>query len=458
MTEISPPGTGIHPAREIEPHIHLSRPSSRASKTETPAVRYPPSLPTQPPTVETVEPTETIPASKRKLLERQYFLSMCMSLFLAGWNESVAGPLLPRMQATYHVGYTVVSLIFICNCVGFISAALVNLWLTDRFGFGKVITLGSILQLIAYSIQAPQPPFPLLVLSYFINGFGQALQDAQSNGLVAALPTNPQAKMSILHAAYGLGAFSSPLVATQFTQRRKWTFHFLTSLGVAFINMVALVWICRLKTQDELLRNVGVVHTEGHNDSTEDSKFAEMMKSGVVQLLASFILVYVGVEVTIGGWIVSFIVEKRGGGSNAGYVSSGLTLGRMLLIWLNQKLGPRRAIYLYGLCAIGLEFTIWFTPSLIENALAVSFVGLFLGPIYPLVMNVASAIVPRRILTGSIGWIASIGQTGSATFPFILAVIAQHYGLQVLQPLLIGTISFMLGVWFFVPTPDRRKD
>jgi len=268
--------------------------------------------------------------------------------------------------------------------------------------------------------------------------------------------------MSILHAVYGLGAFSSPLIATQFSKQPRWTFHFLTSMVVALINTWLLLWVCRLKKQDELLRDVGVVHTEERNQSPEVSKFAEMMKSKAVQLMAFFILVYVGGEVTIGGWIVTFISEKRGGGGNAGYVSSGffggLTLGRLFLIWVNQKLGPRRAIFLYGVCAIGLEFTIWFVPSLIENALALSFVGFLLGPFYPLVMNVTSAVIPRRILTGSIGWIASIGQTGSAIFPFILAITAEHYGVQVLQPLLIGMISFMLGIWFFVPSPEIRVD
>lgn len=114
----------------------------------------------------------------------------------------------------------------------------------------QVITLGAVLQVAAYCIQAPQPPFPLLVISYCINGFGEALQDAQSNGLVANLPTNAAAKMSILHGVYGLGAFVSPLVATQFAQRHRWTFHFLTSLAVALITACTLAYVTRFKSQD----------------------------------------------------------------------------------------------------------------------------------------------------------------------------------------------------------------
>ncbi len=57
--------------------------------------------------------------------------------------------------------------------------------------------------------------------------------------------------------------------------------------------------------------------------------------------LALFSLIYVGTEVTIGGWSVTYVQEKRNGNSNAGYISSGffagLMLGRLLLMWLNKK-------------------------------------------------------------------------------------------------------------------------
>ena len=120
----------------------------------------------------------------------------------------------------------------------------------------QVITAGSVCQVIAYAIQSPQPPFPLMVISYAINGFGGALQDAQANGLVAGLPTNPGAKMSLMHGVYGLGAFVSPLVATQFSQQKRWSFHFLTSLGVALINTVALIYAFRFKDQDGSLYSI----------------------------------------------------------------------------------------------------------------------------------------------------------------------------------------------------------
>jgi fucose permease len=44
-----------------------------------------------------------------------------------------------------------------------------------------------------------------------------------------------------------------------------------------------------------------------------------------------------------------------------------------------------------------LEFTIWFVPSLIGNAVAVSFVGLVLGPMYPIIMSQAGRIITRKV-------------------------------------------------------------
>lgn len=41
-----------------------------------------------------------------------------------------------------------------------------------------------------------------------------------------------------------------------------------------------------------------------------------------------------------------------------------------------------------------LQLVVWLVPSLIANAIAESFVGMFLGPIYPTSINVAASILP----------------------------------------------------------------
>lgn len=82
-----------------------------------------------------------------------------------------------------------------------------------------------------------------------------------------------------------------------------------------------------------------------------------------------------------------------------------------------------------------LELVVWLVPSLIGGAVAVSLIGVLLGPIYPIVMNESGRILPRWLLTGCIGWIAGLGQTGSAALPFLTGAIASKTGIKSLQPL-----------------------
>ncbi|CAE6407509.1 unnamed protein product [Rhizoctonia solani] len=262
-------------------------------------------------------------------------MACCSCLFMAGWNDATTGPLLPTIQAHYRVNFTVVSMLFVSGCVGFISAAVVNIHLTDRLGFGKVIFLGAMLQVFAYSVLTPALPFPAMCVAYAINGFGMALQDAQSSGFVAELPNNASAKMGLLHAFYGAGAFISPLVATQFAQLPRWSFHYLSSLGVAVVNATALLVVFRFRRQHEVMGlpdpDLSHPHNSSHGDSSNGSnKYKQIFGSRAVQLMAFFIWVYVGVEVTIGGWIVTFVIEERGGGPSAGYISSGFFAAKSL--------------------------------------------------------------------------------------------------------------------------------
>ncbi|KAI0918691.1 hypothetical protein AcV5_002612 [Taiwanofungus camphoratus] len=250
------------------------------------------------------------------------FASMCCSLFLAGWNDGTTGPLLPRIQSVYHVGFAVVSLIFVCNCIGFVVAATANVALTDRFGFGTVMVIGSVAQMIGYALEAPAPPFPVFVIGYAVNGFGISLQDAGANGYVASLENNSSTKMGIMHAVYGLGALSSPLVATQFAQRQRWSFHYLVSLSIACLNTIILIVVIRFRTQDECLAKIGQPPPE-RTAAQNENKYKQIFRLRALHFLAVFIFVYVGVEVTIGGWIVTYIIDVRSGGTSSGYISSG---------------------------------------------------------------------------------------------------------------------------------------
>jgi len=109
----------------------------------------------------------------------------------------------------------------------------------------------------------------------------------------------------------------------------------------------------------ECLESAGEPVSEITTEITEERSkpsLQKVLKLKAVQLLAFFVLIYVGIEVTIGGWIVTFIIQQRRGGPLSGYISSGffggLTLGRVVLLWVNKTVGEKRVLYIYTLLCI----------------------------------------------------------------------------------------------------------
>ncbi|KAG2009701.1 MFS transporter [Coprinopsis cinerea AmutBmut pab1-1] len=292
----------------------------------------------------------------------------------------------------------------------------------------------------------------------FLNGMGLALQDAQANGYVGSLAENLETKMGVIHCVYGLGAFASALVSTQFSQMERWSFHYLVSLGLAILNSLSVMLVFRFRRQEDNLKAAGEIVTEANEGATS---FKTIMASKTVHVLAFFLFVYVGLEIAIGGWITTFIIEVRGGGPSSGYIATGyfgaLAVGRVILLPVNALVGERWVVYLYGLLTLGLEFVVWFVPSLVGNGIAVAFMGLFMAPMYPLAMNQASRVLPSYILTGAIGWIAAFGQAGSAIVPFMAGAIAQKHGISSLHPVSVAMIGALMVLWFLAPNQARSS-
>jgi MFS family permease len=117
---------------------------------------------------------------------------------------------------------------------------------------------------------------------------------------------------------------------------------------------------------------------------------------------------------------------------------AGLTLGRIILIPVTNWLGNGNSIYILyvpilryrtrlyilvktliisTILAMALELVIWFTDSIPGNAVCFALVGIFLGPCYPIVVMTVVDVIPPELQGGSIGWLASLGQGGSAIMP-----------------------------------------
>ncbi|ODQ78918.1 hypothetical protein BABINDRAFT_154987 [Babjeviella inositovora NRRL Y-12698] len=196
--------------------------------------------------------------------------------------------------------------------------------------------------------------------------------------------------------------------------------------------------------------------------SRKESLTMLVLKDIPLGLLCLFSMFYTGGEVALGGWVVTFLLRSRNGNPrNIEYVASGfwagLTIGRLGLTRLgNRYLGGRRGVIVFMLLAIIFGLLTWLVLNVVVAGLCVGLCGMAIGPVYPLMITVATRHFPRKVLVVALTINTAMGSAGGALFPFLVGLLSQYVGTYVVMPVFIGLFSACLGFWLVLPNIDRN--
>lgn len=97
------------------------------------------------------------------------------------------------------------------------------------------------------------------------------------------------------------------------------------------------------------------------------------------------------------------------------------------------------------------QLIFWLVPSFAVSAVAVSFQGFFLGPLFPAAVVAATRILPAHLHVSAIGFAAAFGGGGAAVLPFGIGALAQAKGVTILQPVILAILVFCLILWLCLP-------
>lgn len=297
--------------------------------------------------------------------------------------------------------------------------------------------------------------------------------------------------LGFLHGFYGVGAALSPLIATTVVTKRNWRWYefYYLMVGGAAIELVVLVttfW----KADGPAYRSQPSQTSSG--DATPDdavpapdipqqqsflnklspfgkrekgkSKTIEAVKNKVTILASLFLLVYVGVEVSIGGWIVTFMLRVRHGAPFASGMTStgfwlGVTVGRFVLGFVTGRLfkSERWAVATYLVCSVALELLFWLIPNFYVSSVMIGFLGFFLGPMFPAAIVAITKLLPKRLHVPAVGFAAAFGASGATVLPFAVGAIANAAGVKVLQPIILAALVLCLVVWMIIPRLPKQR-
>ena len=149
--------------------------------------------------------TEALQTLSRPRINRFRILAACLMNACNGMNDSAPGALVPYLEEEYHIGYAIVSLIFVANAAGFVSAAASTHIIQKRLGRAKSYVLAEAFLIVAYIMLVCQPPFGVIALAFYFAGFGMSINLALNNVFCANLAKGTTA-LGILHGSYGVCA------------------------------------------------------------------------------------------------------------------------------------------------------------------------------------------------------------------------------------------------------------
>ena len=395
-------------------------------------------------TKEPLTGTGALPPRPRLQIALAFF-----AFILIGANDGAVGVLLPSMIAQYHVNKGTIGLLFLSMAIGFIASAFNSGLLVAKLGSRLFLMLGAALMLLTMFTISLAPPFLIMLVMFLPLGFGVAIIDAGLNAYIAGLPRNA-ALLNYLHAFYGAGALLGPIIASGLLVLHVgWNNVYDVWVGMSLILVIGFGAAYQRRHFAEVTAPQGTATGAAKAGS---NVLMAALRLRVVWIAALFLLFYTGTEVSLGSWSYSFLTETRHGPTLlSGWVVSGywlgLTLGRLFLANVVQKVGSKRLIEGCLLGVIAGVLLVWLVPMEGVSAFGLCFTGFCLGPIFPTTIALASQLVPPRLLASAIGFLSSLASMGAAFFPWLAGNLAQGFGLWTLLPYVIILTLAMVFLW-----------
>jgi fucose permease len=373
------------------------------------------------------------------------FLSYAIFI-LIGISASAPGVLVRAQMPEYGVDKATIALTFITFSVAYAVAGAVSGPILHRLADRTTLALGTGCFLAYALLVATRPSFAVLVVMQLIGGFGAGMLDSVLNTQIARLPdaTTP---LNRLHAFFGVGALIGPALAGwQLDLGMHWTATWLT-VGLLLVPVLVGVLV---------LTPARSSAGEGeHGTELAPSLLRATLAHRAVWIAGTYLLIYVGAEVSIGNWGPSLLAEDRGQNvliaalAVSGYWL-GLTVGRFTLSPLATRLGYG-PIGLTNACLAGTVLgtvVAWAVPGAVGAGIGLVMVGFFFGPFFPTMIAVMPQLIRAGLMPTAIGVVVSMAATGGALLPFVAGALADWQGIWSLLPYTLLMTAAMGACWW----------
>jgi fucose permease len=386
-----------------------------------------------------------------------------LGIFIYGLLSALPGSVLPTLERNHYLADdSAVATFLLINAIGAVLAYLVSGPVIDRIGkkfalgAGSVLVIGSMVGFVlAVTRVGPAGALPLIFACSLVLGLGANALVAAGHALVADVAAHwRNAALNLLDICFGLGLAALPLVVQRLQQKGGLSLIF-ASLGGLVVVLLVLVLAPRFPQPS-------------HPEASTLSGTRQLLSNTSFWLLAVALFMYVGAEVSVGKWVVTFmerdprILAAQGlnpadlqrfaqtsagalsqffeqdpmGVGIAGYALSTLSFfaaaliaGRLVSSFLLGVVRLNSFVLLpIGSAVTTLALIVAFTagtPGLVRAGLIVA--GFGMGPVFPTSVGLASVMMPRLAGT-AMSLVMGVGFAGLLVIPPAVGYISTAVG------------------------------
>lgn len=356
-----------------------------------------------------------------------------------GLPDAVLGVAWPFIRRDLSVPIDRLGWLLTSLMIGYLLSTAFSGEVVRRIGIGKLLLVSTTLVVISLVGFAASPLWAIFVALGLIAGLGAGAIDAGINAFAAA-HFRPSV-VSWLHASYGIGATTGPLLMTAIlTGGLSWRWGYATLAAV--LATMAVLFLLTLRLWD---------HAPGTQpgEAVIHATAAEALRRPLVWLHILLFFIYTGAEVTAGQWLFSVFTESRAmpvalAGTCIGLYWGGLTAGRIVSGLVADRLTPTTLIRIGMLGAPLAAAVLAMRSDFAVTAFACAALGFSLAPIYPMLISATPARLGTQYAQQAIGFQVSAAYLGIAALPTIAGVMARRIGLESIGPYLVACLLALL--------------
>jgi FHS family L-fucose permease-like MFS transporter len=368
--------------------------------------------------------------------------SLTTLFFMWGFITCLNDILIPHLKAVFNLTYVQAMLVQFCFFGAYFLMSLPSGYIVKKLGYKKGIVVGLLIAACGCVLFYPAAAlhnYPVFLFALFVLASGITLLQVSANPYVSLLgaPKTASSRLTLTQAFNALGTTVAPTFGA---------FLILDSASEAFLTPAQnaeSVQLPYLLLAGMLILLAGIFAwlklPDIMNEQKEAAEKSETIEGSVWQyrhltLGAVGIFMYVGAEVAIGSFLVSFLAQENIAGLKehvaAHYITyyfGGAMVGRFIGAAVMQKLPAGKVLGFNASMAIILVVIAMSTSGQLAMW-SILLVGLFNSIMFPTIFSLALNGLGKHTAQGS--GILCLAIVGGAIVPLLQGALADSVGVQ----------------------------